>query len=73
MSLHEEIAARFTGQDTKILLLAMADHIDTLERKVEQLERFLPHHLHAPAVRTPKEDDMDENSCAEEHPKDNQK
>jgi hypothetical protein len=38
MSLHEQIAARFTTDDTKILLLTLADHIEALEAKVEKLE-----------------------------------
>jgi hypothetical protein len=50
MSLHEQIAARFTEQDTKILLLTLADHIERLEAEVEQLKKFLPHHLPAPTA-----------------------
>ena len=49
-SLHEQIGARFTDHDTRILLLALADHVEALERKVTQLEKFLPHHLQAPTV-----------------------
>lgn len=58
MTLHEAISARFVEGDAKSLLLELATHIDTLERKVEQLERFLPHHFKAPGIF--KDDEIDD-------------
>lgn len=61
MSVHEEISARWEShypEDLRALFLTLSDHIDTLERKVEQLERFLPHHLKSPTVPRIEEDDI---------------
>lgn len=52
------IACAFLEKNAERAMLHMADHIEALEKKVEQLERFLPQHLRAPTVPQPPEDDV---------------